>query len=81
MCETQNISRATLHRVLKANTGQSASSYINEIRLREAYALLTYLNIPIKDIAMKVGYFDPKYFTRVFKKKFGVTPSKIRIKY
>lgn len=81
LCESQGISRITLHRTLKSNTGQSATSYISEIRLREAYALLVNQNIPIKEITQKVGYKDPKYFTRKFKAKFGATPSQIRAKH
>jgi len=81
LCEFQNISRATLHRILKEYTGQSTTSYINEIRLREAYAILQIHEIPIKDVAKKVGYFDPKYFSKIFKKKFGINPSQIRVKY
>jgi len=81
LCESQNISRVTLHRILKSHTGLSASNYINEIRLNEAYGLLVTQNISIKEIAQRVGYFDPKYFSRIFKKKFKVTPSEIRSKH
>ena len=80
LCESQNISRVTLHRILKTYTSQSATEYINEVRLKAAYQSLSKSETPVKEIAVNVGFFDPKYFSRLFKRKFGIAPSQIRAK-
>lgn len=80
LCRLENISRVTLHRILKKHTGQSATHYINNFRLEKAYSMILEMEAPIKDVAQNVGYIDAKYFSRLFKKKYGVTPSQIRVK-
>ena len=77
LCESQNISRTTLHRILKSHTGKSTANYINEIRLGEAVILLKHSELTIKEIANRVGYKDPKYFSKIFKKKYTVVPSQM----
>ena len=54
--------------------GRSFSSYIKELRLRKAKELLLGSELKAFEIALKVGYPDPKYFSRVFKEATGMTP-------
>ena len=62
----------------KEATGQTPVSYINRVRIEKAATLLKNTSISMTDIAMNVGFDDPNYFTRTFKKHFGTTPSAYR---
>lgn len=70
-------SRAQLHRKLKALTNKSAGQLVNEIRLNEAKRMLENKIGSVSEIAYSVGYSNMSYFTKSFKEKFGVLPSKI----
>ena len=71
-----------LSRLFKAYKGLTPSQYIQNIRLNNAKELLiTYPNITSKDIAGMVGYQDPLYFSKIFKKNTGVYPSEYRAMY
>ncbi len=50
------------------------SEYLTNIRINEAKRLLTTSDLPVAEIASRVGYREPNYFGRVFKKATGVTP-------
>ena len=70
----------------KKETGQTFSEYLTDLRLNEAMKLLSQEastdveTMPkINRIAWQVGYSDPYYFSKCFKKKFGVTPHKLNI--
>ncbi|MFO7934275.1 MAG: two-component regulator propeller domain-containing protein [Bacteroidales bacterium] len=69
------MSRSVLYRKLKALTGQSAKEFINTIRLKRAAQLLLKNKLSISEITYMVGYNDPQYFSKCFKKQFGKTPS------
>ena len=70
-------SRAQLHRKLKALTNKSTGQLVNEIRLNKAKNMLTQKVGSVSEIAYSVGYSNMSYFTKSFKAKFGVLPSKI----
>jgi len=53
-------------------------SYINSLRIERAKALLSELNSTVEQVAQKSGFSDAKYFSTVFKKQVGVSPSKYR---
>jgi YesN/AraC family two-component response regulator len=72
------LSYSQLYRKLKSLTGHTPIQYIHEIRLKRAKEMLTSSDLPISEIAFQVGIEDPVYFTRIFKKKFGETPSHLR---
>jgi signal transduction histidine kinase/DNA-binding response OmpR family regulator len=75
LAEKLNISRSLLHKKLTAIVGQSANDFIVSIRLKHSAKLILEGNKKISEIAYQVGFNDPKYFTRCFKKHFGKTPS------
>lgn len=62
-------------RAFKNRTGQTPGSYITELRMKRAKELLTVSNESIKEVSYAIGYQDPLYFSRVFKKSIGVSPS------
>lgn len=69
------MSRSLLHKKLQSLTGESASKFIRAYRLNMAKALMqNERDKNISEIAYKVGFNDPKYFTRCFSKQFGVSP-------
>lgn len=78
-CQSMHTSKTLLYSKLKSLTGQSATEFVRNIRLKEAKKLL--LNnghqFTIAEISYQVGFNDPLYFSRCFRKYFGVPPSEI----
>lgn len=76
-CEAIGMSRSVVSKRLNEETGQSTGRFIRGYRLNIAKELLmkNQGNRNITEIAYKVGFNDPKYFTRCFTKLFGVNPS------
>ncbi len=48
--------------------------FLADVRIREAKKLLQNANLNISQVSFRVGYIDPLYFSKVFKKKTGMTP-------
>jgi two-component system, response regulator YesN len=67
-----------LSRQFKKQTGKSLTDYINEQRIIEALYLIDNQHLSITDISLMVGFNDVNYFTKVFKKHKGMTPSHYR---
>lgn len=63
-------------RIFKQMTGKTITEYINEVRLKKSIELLKNGNMNITEIAINCGFNDVNYFSRLFKKKFGVSPTK-----
>lgn len=69
-------SPSTLYNKLRSITGSSVSSFIRDIRMKEARRIIeTENDIRVSDLAYRVGFKDPKYFATIFKKEFGEQPS------
>ena len=68
-----------LSTIFTANTGQRFIDYITNVKLRRAAWLLRNTALKIVDIAEKLDYKDMGYFSRIFKKKYGVLPSDYRV--
>ena len=86
---SENISLATLSslcrfstsrfsHVFKEVTGTSAIKYINDLRMSKATMLLNTSNLSISEIAVKVGFYDAAYFSRIYKLNCGISPSDYR---
>ena len=67
-----------INRIFKKETGQTIFSYLTRVRISQAKMLLTSGNLPIKTIALRVGYDDIYYFSNAFKKETGVSPTRYR---
>jgi DNA-binding response OmpR family regulator len=68
-------SPSTLYNKLRAITGMNVSTFIRDIRMKEAYQLAkSNPSLRVSDLAYRVGFQDPKYFSTCFKKQFGVQP-------
>lgn len=69
-------SASTLYNKLRSLTGLNVSAFIRDIRMKEAKRLAqTQPDLRVSDLAYKVGFKDPKYFSTCFKKEFGLQPS------
>ncbi|MBO4721268.1 MAG: response regulator [Prevotella sp.] len=68
-------SPSTLYNKLRAITGMNVSTFIRDIRMKEAYRMAKLdPNLRVSDLAYHVGFQDPKYFSTCFKKQFGIQP-------
>lgn len=72
------VSPTHLSRLTRAATGNSAMRLIEARTIREARRQLAYTNLSITTIAYALGYADPAYFTRVFRRDAGVSPRDFR---
>lgn len=69
-------SPSTLYNKLRSITGSSVSSFIRDIRMKEARRIIeSESETRVSDLAYRVGFKDPKYFATIFKKEFGEQPS------
>jgi two-component system, response regulator YesN len=73
-----NLSTYELSRQFKRETGKTITEYINNQRINESLYILENGNISITDVAFTIGFNDVNYFTKVFKKIKGITPSEYR---
>ncbi len=78
VCSKLGVSNSYFSSVFKKETGQAFISYLTDYRMEVAEKLLFYTQEKSYAIAEKVGYQDANYFGYVFKKKYGVSPSKYR---
>ena len=72
------ISRSQLYRKIKALTGKSTSLYIRFVRLQKAKELLASNTLRISEVAYRVGFKSPVYFSQVYKDTFGESPTETR---
>lgn len=70
--------RTTLNKIFNQTCGTSVISYLSRIRLEMATLLLRNTELPISDIAIRSGFIDESYFSRLFKQKVGKSPSEYR---
>lgn len=75
-----SISPAYLGQLIRNETGETFSDYLNKLRIKKAKELLSVTNHSVSDICMKIGYSDPNYFYKVFKKYTGINPSQFRLR-
>lgn len=65
-------------KLFKAESGENFIDYLTRVRIKHAKRLLERPENSVKDVCFKVGYNDPNYFSRVFKKEVGLSPSEYR---
>lgn len=78
LAELVNISPAHLSALFKKETGKNFSSYLTEIRMREAKRLLKNPHAVIFEVAEQTGYANSGYFGKAFKKFYGITPEEYK---
>ena len=75
---SRSMSTTWFNRSFKSAMGTSPMKYILDIRIRNAQVLLETTDYSISDIAALIGYDNPLYFSRLFSKAKGLSPSKYR---
>ena len=78
VCSILGVSNSYFSSVFKKETGKSFISYLTDYRMDIAEELILSGETKSYKVAEKVGYLDANYFSYVFKKRFGVSPSKYR---
>lgn len=81
LARTFHTNRTTLTERMRAATGVPAMTYLTRLRIRLATALLHDTQVPISEIAARVGFTDMTHFGRTFRKLTGCTPSEYRHRY
>jgi two-component system, response regulator YesN len=70
-----------LSEVIRRKMGKSYVELLTDLRIKKAVDYLTYTSVSVKEIAHLVGYTDSKYFTKIFKRYYDMTPSQYRDKH
>ncbi len=78
LCAYLEISRTKLYEIASESFGTGIASYIKTVRLEKAKTLLKETDLSIDEIATAVGFEDYNYFSRVFKKNYGISPRHCR---
>lgn len=76
--EAMGMSSFYFSRYFRTAYNQTFIEYLTEYRIQQAVRLLEETTIPVREIAFRVGYADAGYFSKVFKRHVGVTPSDYR---
>lgn len=73
-----NLAPTYLCLLFREETGQTLNAYITAVRMERARALLADMDLKLYDVSLAVGYPNPSYFTRQFRKHTGMTPTEYR---
>ena len=76
-----NLSSSYLCRIFKSEVGTSITNYLNNLRVRKAATLIKENTLSMKEISSMVGIDDQLYFSRLFKKCMGISPSEYGKRY
>ena len=78
LAKTAYVSPSYLFRIFRRKMGVTPMHYRNMVRVEKAKLLLLQRALTMEDISERVGFEDVKYFSRVFKKQIGTSPSEFR---
>ena len=79
LAEMEHMSGTVFREVFHRHTGVSPNEYIIRQRMSAACRMLLQTGENVGAVAAAVGYQDPFYFSRIFKKKVGMTPGEYRL--
>jgi AraC-like DNA-binding protein len=74
------MSRTSFYRKLKSVLGLTPVDFIRQVRIRRAVQMINEGNDSLSGIAYSVGFSDPKYFSKCFKKDMGMPPAEYKVK-
>lgn len=78
LSDSANLSRTQLYLNIKRLTGETPSSFLLDIKMKEAQKLLSSTNLTSSEISYKLGYKNPNHFSRQFKEYTGKSPTEFR---
>lgn len=81
MADAVGMGRTVFYGKIRELVGLSPSDFLRQIRMQRAEQLISKSKLTFSEIAYSVGFTDPKYFTKCFKKQTGMTPSEYRAKH
>ncbi len=73
--EAMHMGRTQFYRKIKALTGKSVLDFIRTLQLQRATQWLAKGDVPVAEVAYRVGFSDPLYFSKCFRKQYGVPPT------
>ncbi|MGW9069316.1 AraC family transcriptional regulator [Streptomyces yangpuensis] len=76
--ERLGVTPGHLTRTVRAATGRSPGRLLNEARAYHAQRLLAHTELPVRQVAARVGFADPAYFCRFFRRETGTSPGEFR---
>ena len=79
LSEKVGYSKSRFSHIFLDIVGMSPIKYMNDIRLKNSCELLHSTNLTIAEIAQSCGFNDPLYFSRIFKKKYKISPKQYRL--
>ena len=78
--ERLGLSTERLNRLVRAETGHNAQALLHARLAREASRRLVHIAAPVSRLAFELGFEDPAYFCRFFKRHHGLSPSEYRVR-
>ncbi len=78
LCRELGISRTPLHHRIKALSGKSTTEFVRFVRLSKARELLLSTDLTVREIAFRIGFRTPGYFSRKFREVHTVSPTMFR---
>jgi AraC-like DNA-binding protein len=75
LCREVGMSRTKLYNKIKSITGQSIGEFVRSARLRKATEIMKTEDVLMTEVMYRIGIQTQSYFTKAFKKEFGVTPT------
>lgn len=76
-----NYSNSHFFSLFKKKTGYSPIQYFNHLKMQRACQYLSFTDMSVKEISFSLGYEDPLYFSRLFKKTMNISPLKYRSEF
>ncbi|WP_030764968.1 AraC family transcriptional regulator [Streptomyces sp. NRRL F-2664] len=76
--ERLGVTPGHLTRTVRAATGRSPGRLLSEARVCQAQRLLAHTELPVRQVAARVGFSDPAYFCRFFRRETGTSPGEFR---
>ncbi len=81
MVEIAGLAQRTFERRFSKATGMKPLDYVHALRLEEAKQMLETGDLAVEAIANEVGYEDTSFFSRMFRRKVGLTPAQYRLRF
>lgn len=76
-----NVSTSHLNRIVRAAKGHSLTAHLEAATMAEACRLIAFTRMPVAEIGYRLGFGDPSYFSRRFRRRMGEAPSDYRLRF
>ncbi len=76
-----SVSTGHLSRLCRAASGMGAAAYLEHRLMEEACRMLAFTQLPVSDVGYRLGYSDPSYFSKRFRRAYGASPTAYRARF